>query len=82
MSGRRERRVLRLLSSSWVSYSPWKLDCAGALADATGYYNPLIAYGEEKAVRDAREAGANGYIMVDLPPSEAMKFRQICTSEG
>lgn len=49
---------------------------------SSGYYNPLIAYGEEKAVRDAKEAGANGYIMVDLPPEEALKFREICTSEG
>ncbi|KAK6906665.1 tryptophan synthase, beta subunit [Kwoniella mangroviensis CBS 8507] len=43
-----------------------------------GYYNPLIAYGEELAVKDAREAGANGYIIVDLPPEEAIKFRNIC----
>mmetsp|Transcript_42790 Transcript_42790/g.107991 ORF Transcript_42790/g.107991 Transcript_42790/m.107991 type:complete len:157 (+) Transcript_42790:236-706(+) len=35
-----------------------------------GYYNPLLAYGEENAVRDAREAGANGFIVVDLPPEE------------
>ncbi|EIW69944.1 hypothetical protein TREMEDRAFT_43589 [Tremella mesenterica DSM 1558] len=47
-----------------------------------GYYNPVIAYGEEKAVVDAREAGANGFIMVDLPPEEAVKFRDICTSSG
>jgi tryptophan synthase len=48
----------------------------------TGYYNPLIAYGEQKAVEDAKEAGANGFIMVDLPPEEAIKFRTICTSSG
>ncbi|QRW27619.1 tryptophan synthase alpha chain [Rhizoctonia solani] len=46
-----------------------------------GYYNPIIAYGEEKAVKDAHEAGANGFIMVDLPPEEAIKFREICTKE-
>jgi tryptophan synthase len=40
----------------------------------------LLAYGEEKAVQDAHEAGANGYIIVDLPPEEAVKFRNICTS--
>ena len=49
---------------------------------AIGYYNPLIAYGEEKAVSDAEVAGANGYIMVDLPPEEALKFRNICASTG
>jgi tryptophan synthase len=47
-----------------------------------GYYNPLLAHGEEKAVRDAREAGANGFIVVDLPPEEAVDFRNCCTTEG
>ncbi|TIA70923.1 hypothetical protein E3P91_02841 [Wallemia ichthyophaga] len=47
-----------------------------------GYYNPVLSYGEEKAVKDAKDAGASGYIMVDLPPEEAVKFRNICTSEG
>ncbi|KIK08780.1 hypothetical protein K443DRAFT_672296 [Laccaria amethystina LaAM-08-1] len=43
-----------------------------------GYYNPLLAYGEDKAIRDAVEAGANGFIMVDLPPEEAISFREKC----
>ncbi|KIL00937.1 hypothetical protein PAXRUDRAFT_821144 [Paxillus rubicundulus Ve08.2h10] len=43
-----------------------------------GYYNPMLAYGEEKAIQDAREAGANGFIMVDLPPEEAINFREKC----
>ncbi|TFK42355.1 bifunctional tryptophan synthase TRP1 [Crucibulum laeve] len=44
-----------------------------------GYYNPLLAYGEDKAIQDAAEAGANGFIMVDLPPEEAITFREKCT---
>lgn len=47
-----------------------------------GYYNPTLAYGEEKAVADAKKAGANGFIMVDLPPEEAEYFRDCCTREG
>ncbi|KAF9448866.1 bifunctional tryptophan synthase TRP1 [Macrolepiota fuliginosa MF-IS2] len=43
-----------------------------------GYYNPLLAYGEDKAIQDAAEAGANGFIMVDLPPEEAIAFREKC----
>ncbi|KAF8727611.1 hypothetical protein AX14_007220 [Amanita brunnescens Koide BX004] len=43
-----------------------------------GYYNPLSAYGEEKAIQDARESGANGFIVVDLPPEEAITFRDKC----
>ncbi|KZV84250.1 bifunctional tryptophan synthase TRP1 [Exidia glandulosa HHB12029] len=46
-----------------------------------GYYNPLLAYGEEKAVEDAKAAGANGFIVVDLPPEEAIRFRDICTKQ-
>ncbi|TFY57007.1 hypothetical protein EVJ58_g7291 [Rhodofomes roseus] len=43
-----------------------------------GYCNPLLAYGEDKAIQDAAEAGANGFIMVDLPPEEAITFREKC----
>lgn len=47
-----------------------------------GYYNPLLSYGEERMLQDAKEAGANGFIMVDLPPEEAVRFRNFCTSYG
>jgi len=43
-----------------------------------GYYNPLLAYGEDRSIQDAVKAGANGFIMVDLPPEEAKDFRQKC----
>lgn len=36
-----------------------------------GYYNPLLAYGEERACADAAAAGADGFIIVDLPADEA-----------
>ena len=47
-----------------------------------GYYNPLLAYGEEKMLRDSKEAGVNGFILVDLPPEEAVRFRRHCTTYG
>ncbi|PWY98114.1 putative tryptophan synthase [Testicularia cyperi] len=47
-----------------------------------GYYNPTLAYGEERAVQDAKAAGANGFIVVDLPPEEAVEFRSFCTKYG
>ncbi|KIJ35736.1 hypothetical protein M422DRAFT_180235 [Sphaerobolus stellatus SS14] len=47
-----------------------------------GYYNPILSYGEEKAVQDAKMAGAHGFIIVDLPPEEAIRFREVCTSNG
>lgn len=33
-----------------------------------GYYNPIYRYGPERFVRDAREAGVDGLIVVDVPP--------------
>jgi len=47
-----------------------------------GYYNPLLIYGEERVINAAKEAGANGFIVVDLPPEEALTFRDQCRSAG
>ncbi|KAB8235537.1 tryptophan synthase TRP5 [Aspergillus alliaceus] len=47
-----------------------------------GYYNPMMRYGEERMLKDCKEAGVNGFIMVDLPPEEAVRFREHCTSNG
>ncbi len=35
-----------------------------------GYYNPIYSYGVDSFLRDAREAGVDGLIIVDLPPEE------------
>jgi tryptophan synthase len=47
-----------------------------------GYYNPLLSYGEERLMKDCREAGVNGFIIVDLPPEEAVSFRRLCSRGG
>lgn len=47
-----------------------------------GYYNPLLSYGEERMLQDAKAAGVNGFIIVDLPPEEAVRFRNFCASYG
>ena len=39
-----------------------------------GYYNPMLAYGLEEFVRDAAEAGADGFIVPDLPMEESDDF--------
>ena len=39
-----------------------------------GYYNPMLAYGLEKFVSDAKEAGADGFIIPDLPAEESEEF--------
>jgi len=40
-----------------------------------GYYNPFLAYGLQKFSKDARDAGADGVLVVDLPPEEADEFK-------
>lgn len=47
-----------------------------------GYFNPILSYGEERLLRDSKAAGVNGFIVVDLPPEEAVRFRKFCTKGG
>lgn len=47
-----------------------------------GYYNPFFSYGAEKFARDARDAGADGVLVVDLPPEEAGELVSHCQREG
>src|SRR6266542_5347440 len=42
-----------------------------------GYYNPMLAYGLEKFVCDAADAGADGFIVPDLPMEESEEFKSI-----
>ncbi|SIT77677.1 tryptophan synthase subunit alpha [Pontibaca methylaminivorans] len=35
-----------------------------------GYYNPIYSYGVERFLTDAKDAGIDGLIVVDLPPEE------------
>lgn len=42
------------------------------------YANPLMAYGIEQFVADAKAAGADGLIIPDLPPEEANMFAEVC----
>ncbi len=35
-----------------------------------GYYNPIYIYGVERFLTDAKKAGVDGLIIVDLPPEE------------
>ncbi len=39
-----------------------------------GYYNPIHSYGVERFLEDAREAGVDGLIVVDLPPEEDVEL--------
>ncbi|MCX7115787.1 MAG: tryptophan synthase subunit alpha [Gammaproteobacteria bacterium] len=38
------------------------------------YYNPILAFGEEQFILEAKQAGVNGVLIVDLPPEEGKAF--------
>ena len=47
-----------------------------------GYCNPLLAYGLDRFVHDAAEAGVDGLIVVDLPPDEAGELEPLVRAAG
>jgi tryptophan synthase alpha chain len=47
-----------------------------------GYYNPIHSYGVDKFSADARDAGVDGLIVVDLPPEEDHELRTPAKAAG
>lgn len=47
-----------------------------------GYYNPILAYGEERLARDAAAAGVDGLLVVDLPTEESASLRDPALAAG
>lgn len=47
-------------------------------------YSPVCAYayGEEKMLRDCKAAGVDGFMIVDIPPEQTERFRNLCNSKG
>lgn len=47
-----------------------------------GYYNPFYAYGVDVFLKDAKAAGVDGLIVVDLPPEEDAELCLPARAEG
>jgi tryptophan synthase alpha chain len=47
-----------------------------------GYVNPILAFGVERFVAEAATAGADGFIVPDLPPEEAAGIEAACRAHG
>ncbi len=47
-----------------------------------GYINPILAYGVSRYAADAAAAGADGFIVPDLPPEEAGELETVCRAHG
>jgi tryptophan synthase alpha chain len=46
-----------------------------------GYINPILSYGIEAFVKDATQAGVDGFIIPDLPPDEAAALEAACQAQ-
>lgn len=46
------------------------------------YYNPILRYGGERFAQDARRAGVDGVVCVDLPPEEADELKRETDKQG
>jgi tryptophan synthase alpha chain len=47
-----------------------------------GYYNPVFTYGLRKFAKNARLAGVDGVLVVDLPPEEAGELERELKKDG
>ena len=47
-----------------------------------GYFNPFLAYGLDELMEDSKNAGIDGFIVVDLPPEEGANFVKLASSKG
>ncbi|HCR85192.1 MAG TPA: tryptophan synthase subunit alpha [Alphaproteobacteria bacterium] len=47
-----------------------------------GYFNPIYHYGIENFVEESKAAGADGFIIVDLPPEEDSEFVKLTQTFG
>jgi len=45
------------------------------------YLNPVFNYGYERFTADAKEAGADGLLLLDLPPDEASQNKELVQNE-
>ncbi|WP_439546553.1 tryptophan synthase subunit alpha [Sandarakinorhabdus sp.] len=47
-----------------------------------GYFNPILSFGPERFAAEAKAAGIDGCIVVDLPPEEAAELVPALTAHG
>jgi tryptophan synthase alpha chain len=69
-SGLRALKAGTTLKKTLALVRDFRADDAATPIVLMGYYNPIYVYGVEKFLVDAKSAGVDGLIIVDLPPEE------------
>jgi tryptophan synthase alpha chain len=69
-SGLRALKAGMTLKKTLAMVREFRKDDATTPLVLMGYYNPIYVYGVDKFVVDAKAAGVDGLIIVDLPPEE------------
>jgi tryptophan synthase alpha chain len=70
MSSQRALRAGQTLKQTLAMVRDFRRDDAATPIVLMGYYNPIYIYGVDRFLVDAKSAGVDGLIVVDLPPEE------------
>jgi tryptophan synthase alpha chain len=68
MSGQRALKGGQTLKTTLAMVAEFRKGDAATPIVLMGYYNPIYSYGNRRFLGDARAAGVDGLIVVDLPP--------------
>jgi len=69
-AGLRALKGGQTLAKTLAMVAEFRADDAATPVVLMGYYNPIYIYGVDRFLVDARAAGVDGLIIVDLPPEE------------
>ncbi|MGF1641511.1 MAG: tryptophan synthase subunit alpha [Rhodospirillales bacterium] len=81
-ASQRALRAGQTLAATLAMVAAFRRDDGETPVVLMGYYNPIYVYGVERFVADARAAGVDGLIVVDLPPEECEELRGPAAAAG
>jgi len=73
-AGLRAMRAGMTLKGVLAQVEAFRRDDADTPIVLMGYYNPIYVYGVDRFLADAKAAGVDGLIVVDLPPEEDVEL--------
>lgn len=69
-AGLRALKAGQTLAATLTMVAAFRTEDAETPVVLMGYFNPIYVYGVERFIRDARNGGVDGLIVVDCPPEE------------